>query len=204
MAVDRLKFETKLWAEGYRSIIGLDEAGRGCLSGPVMAGGVILKKDSSIEGVRDSKSLSLEERLELEKKIKEKAEFWTVQQCSPSVIDELNILWASLKAMQKCAEAASPEPDYLLVDGNRYLDTIRPHTCIVGGDDRSMSIAAASILAKVHRDRYMHQLHEKFPHYGWDTNVGYATRQHYDGLKNYGYTEHHRQSFKLRTDKKAE
>ncbi len=198
--MNRLKFEKKLWGEGYRFIMGLDEAGRGSLSGPVAAAGVILKEGTAIEGVRDSKLLTLKQRLELEPVIKEKAFAWTVQWCSPAIIDELNILHASLKAMQLCSEAISPQPDYLLVDGNRYVDSICPHSCIIGGDDLSVSIAAASILAKVHRDRHMQKLHEEFPVYGWNTNVGYATRQHIDGLRKHGITKYHRRSFRLRTD----
>lgn len=201
--VDRSKVEKKLWGEGYRLIMGLDEAGRGSLSGPVMAAGVIFKEGTVIEGVRDSKLLTLKQRLELEPVIKENALIWTVQQCSPAIIDEVNILHASLKAMQKCANAVSPQPDYLLVDGNRYTDTILPHTCIIGGDDLSMSIAAASVLAKVHRDRYMQKLHKQFPDYGWDTNVGYATKQHRDGLQKHGITKHHRRSFRLSFEKNA-
>lgn len=201
--MNRLEIEKKLWSEGYQHIMGLDEVGRGCLSGPVVAAGVVFKPGTVIDGVRDSKQLSLKQRLELESIIKEKAFSWTIQTCTPPVIDEINILNASLKAMQKCSEAVTPLPDYLLVDGNRYVDTIRPHTCLIGGDDRSMSIGAASILAKVHRDRYMKKLHNKFPDYGWDTNVGYATKQHYEGLKKHGITKHHRRSFKLRTKKEA-
>lgn len=184
--------------------MGLDEAGRGCLSGPVVAGGVIFEEGTIIKAVRDSKELTLEQRLELEPVIKEKALAWTVQHCSPAVIDEINILQASMKAMQKCTQATAPAPDYLLVDGNRYADTILPHTCVVGGDDRSMSIGAASILAKVSRDRLMKNLHEEFPHYGWDTNVGYATKQHYSGLKEHGITNYHRRSFRLGTDKELQ
>ncbi len=199
--MDRLKIENKLWGEGYNLIMGLDEAGRGSLSGPVAAAGVILKEGTVIEGVRDSKLLTLKQRLELEPIIKEKAIVWTVQWSSPTVIDELNILNASLKAMQLCSEAVTPQPDYLLVDGNRFVDSVCPHSCIIGGDDKSMSIAAASVLAKVHRDRYMQKLHNEFPIYGWNTNVGYATKQHLAGLRKYGITKYHRRSFRLRTSK---
>lgn len=201
--MDRLKLEKKLWSEGYEFIMGLDEAGRGSLSGPVTAAGVIFETGTFLEEVRDSKKLTLSQRLELEPVIKKRALVWTVQQCSPAVIDELNILNAAMKAMQKCVQNTDPEPDYLLVDGNRYSDTLLPHKCVVGGDDISMSIGAASILAKVSRDRYMKKLHEQFPNYGWKTNVGYATEQHYKGLKKYGITEHHRRSFRLQTDKEA-
>ncbi|MGK7370693.1 MAG: ribonuclease HII, partial [Candidatus Halalkalibacterium sp. M3_1C_030] len=156
---------------------------------------------TDIKEIRDSKTLSLEERTELCGVIKSKALYWTINWCDPDEIDELNILWASIKAMQKCAEEEDANPDYLLVDGNRFGSSIYPHTCVVGGDDRSMSIAAASIIAKVYRDNWMIKLHEDYPNYGWDTNVGYPTRKHFEGLKKYGITEYHRRSFRLRTDK---
>lgn len=198
---DRLEFENRLWDEGYRRVMGLDEVGRGCLSGPVVAAGVIFEQGTDIKEIRDSKTLSLEERTELCGVIKSKALYWTINWCDPDEIDELNILWASIKAMQKCAEEEDANPDYLLVDGNRFGSSIYPHTCVVGGDDRSMSIAAASIIAKVYRDNWMIKLHEDYPNYGWDTNVGYPTRKHFEGLKKYGITEYHRRSFRLRTDK---
>ncbi|MDR8389780.1 ribonuclease HII [Aliifodinibius sp. S!AR15-10] len=197
----RLEFEEKLWDEGYTRIMGLDEVGRGCLSGPVAAAGVILKPGSDIAGIQDSKTLDLQERTELADVIKQKALFWTVQYCSVDEIDELNILWASLKAMQKCVDKQGANPDYLLVDGNRYGSSMTPYTCLVGGDDRSVSIGAASILAKVHRDELMKDLHEDYPHYGWETNVGYPTAQHYEGLEEHGITRYHRRSFNLRTEK---
>lgn len=201
---DRLEFEKRLWDEGYVRIMGLDEVGRGCLSGPVVAAGVIFNEGTDIKAIRDSKSLTLEERTELCHIIKNEAAFWTIKWCNPDEIDELNILWASIKAMQKCADADGADPDYLLVDGNRFGSSIHPHTCIVGGDDRSMSIAAASIIAKVYRDKWMIKLHEDYPDYGWDTNVGYPTQKHFEGLKEFGITKYHRRSFRLRTDKERD
>ncbi len=201
--IDRLQFERQLWSEGFERVMGLDEVGRGCLAGPVVAAGVVFKPGTFIEEIRDSKTLSLKERISLTKKIKELSIFWAVQWCMPAEIDELNILYASIKAMRQCAEAEKARPDYLLVDGNRFSPGLCPHKCLVKGDDRSMSIAAASIIAKVFRDKWMIALHEEYPYYGWDTNVGYPTAQHYSGLKEYGYTEYHRQSFKLRTEKKV-
>lgn len=199
-SVDRIAFERRLWNEDYERVMGLDEVGRGCLSGPVVAAGVIFTPGTFIESIRDSKTLELKERRELTEEIKGKAEFWTIQWCSPSEIDELNILHASIKAMTKCAEADNANPDYLLVDGNHFSPGLCPHKCLVGGDDRSMSIAAASIIAKVYRDDWMIDLHEKYPHYGWDTNVGYPTPQHFEGLEKHGATKWHRQSFSLRTE----
>ncbi len=198
---DRLEFENRLWDEGYRRVMGLDEVGRGCLSGPVVAAGVIFNEGTDIKEIRDSKTLSLEERTELSRIIKSEAAYWTIKWCNPEEIDELNILWASIRAMQKCTDADGADPDYLLVDGNRFGSSLYPYTCIVGGDDRSMSIAAASIIAKVYRDEWMIKLHEDYPDYGWDTNVGYPTQKHFEGLKEYGITKYHRRSFKLRTEK---
>jgi ribonuclease HII len=200
--MDRLEFEKGLWNENYTRVMGLDEAGRGCLCGPVVAAGVILKPNTTLAGVKDSKKLSLDQRFSLEKIIKKKAAYWTVQWCGPEIIDQMNILQASLLAMQKCARQPEARPDYLLIDGNRYLDTLYPHQCLVGGDDRSQSIAAASILAKVFRDNWMKKLHRQYPVFGWNTNVGYPTNEHFDGLKKYGMTKYHRKSFRLRTNKK--
>ncbi|MBO6793101.1 MAG: ribonuclease HII [Balneolaceae bacterium] len=198
---DRLSYEKKLWAEGFQRVMGLDEVGRGCLAGPVVAAGVIFHPDTNIPEIRDSKKIAENERVELVKLIKEKAAFWTIQERPPSRIDEINILWASIEAMRFCAEAAKANPDYLLVDGNRYTTSLIPHTCVVKGDDKSMSIGAASILAKVHRDSIMAELHKIYPEFGWDTNVGYPTPIHKKGLKDFGFTPHHRKSFKLGTQK---
>lgn len=183
--------------------MGLDEVGRGCLSGPVVAAGVILKHTERLhKDIADSKTLDKKSRTELAEEIKEKSLFWTIQQCGIDDIDELNILHASIKAMVKCSEAGGAKPDYLLVDGNRYVSSMIPYTCIVKGDNRSVSIAAASILAKVYRDNLMKNLHEKFPEYGWDSNVGYPTKDHFEALQRVGYCKHHRKSFSLRTEKK--
>jgi ribonuclease HII len=200
---DRLVYEKQLWKEGYNRIMGLDEVGRGCLAGPVVAAGVILKPDSNIPGLRDSKTMSESERLKLAKMIEQQSKFCIVKECDIHEIAELNILWASVSAMQKCVRAASLAPDYLLVDGNKFTATdLIPHTCIVKGDDKSASIAAASILAKVYRDQYMRTLSDEFPEYGWKTNVGYPTAKHKQALKEFGYTKYHRQSFTLGTSKK--
>lgn len=199
---DRLKFERQLWSEGYARVMGLDEVGRGCLAGPVVAAGVVFKPETDIPEIRDSKAISEKARLSLTKQIKEEALFWTVQEGSIAEINELNILWASLHTMQKCVDAVSMPPDYLLVDGNRFINSMIPYTCLVKGDNRSMSIAAASILAKVYRDGLMRKLHEEFPEYGWNSNVGYPAPVHKKALKEHGYTEHHRTTFKLGTNKK--
>jgi len=203
MEKDRYTYEKQLWKEGFQRVMGLDEVGRGCLCGPVVAAGVILDPGSDIiSGLKDSKTIKKMNREALSDQIKEKALYWTIQSCTPSEIDEINILHASLKAMVKCTENNGAGPDYLLVDGNKSPATMLPHTCLVKGDDRSASIAAASILAKVHRDTLMEKLHEKYPVFGWDRNVGYPTKEHFAGLEKHGYTKHHRMSFKLRTDKR--
>jgi ribonuclease HII len=199
---NKYHFENILWKEGYQRIMGLDEVGRGCLSGPVVAAGVILKPGISLPfDVRDSKKIKRKDREEFAEIIKQEVLFWTIQNCSPKVIDSINILNASIKAMLKCADQPTALPDYLLVDGNRFGSTLLPHKCIIKGDDKSASIAAASILAKVYRDKLMRRLHEKFPYYGWKQNVGYPTKSHFKGLHTHGVTEHHRRSFKLRTEK---
>jgi ribonuclease HII len=193
-------YEEKLWNEGYRRVMGLDEVGRGCLAGPVVAAGVILVPGSRIKGIRDSKKLSAAHRQELAAEIREKALFWTVQESSVAEILEFNILKASLLAMRRCTEAENASPEYLLVDGNTHIGSIIPGSCIIGGDDLSASIGAASILAKVYRDRLMEQMHELYPHYGWDSNVGYPTRKHKEGLRKFGFCEYHRTGFRLGTD----
>ncbi|NBW69948.1 MAG: ribonuclease HII [Bacteroidetes bacterium] len=196
-----LTFEQQLWAEGFSRVMGLDEVGRGCLAGPVVAAGVILKPNTTIEGVRDSKKLSASERLRLSQLIKEKAAYWTIQVGDVVLIDKINILWASLETMHACALQVEAKPEYLLIDGNRFVTTLLPHQCIVKGDDKSLSIAAASILAKVYRDQIMNELHGHYPEFGWSKNVGYPTEEHKDALLNFGFTEHHRKSFNLSTDK---
>lgn len=199
---DRLKFERRLWDEGYSHIAGLDEVGRGCLAGPVVAAGVIFEPGTDIPEIRDSKVVTEKERLKLSERIKKKAIFWSIKEGSIHEINELNILWASLHTMQKCVDDMHPNPEYLLVDGNRYINSLIPYTCLVKGDDRSMSIAAASILAKVYRDELMKELHNRYPEYGWDTNVGYPTPLHKKALKQFGYTKYHRTTFNLGTQKK--
>ncbi|KPP95993.1 MAG: ribonuclease HII RnhB [Bacteroidetes bacterium HLUCCA01] len=203
MAVQKIispeAFEKPLWEQGFTRIMGLDEVGRGCLAGPVVAAGVILDPDTIPDGIFDSKQVSLKKRLQLSEQIKAHATYWTIQVCSPAEIDEYNILWASLRAMDRCASATGAQPDYLLVDGNRYLPVLLPHQCVVKGDSRCVSIAAASILAKVYRDELMTALHTSYPEFGWDRNVGYPTREHYDALACHGITPLHRRSFKLRT-----
>lgn len=202
MTKDRLKIEKKLWNEGFKRIMGIDEVGRGCLAGPVVAAGVIFKEGVNIKGIKDSKAISERQRLILEEEIKEKALFYTVKEGTLREIFDLNILWASINTMKKCAEDKDAKPDYLLIDGNRYTSSFIPHSCIIKGDDKSISIGAASILAKNYRDRYMRRLHKNNPEFDWDKNVGYPTPHHKKALKEFGITPHHRIGFKLGTEKK--
>lgn len=191
--------ERKLWEEGYLRVMGLDEVGRGCLAGPVVAAGVILKPGSRINGIRDSKKLSAAYRAELSDEIRDKALFWTIKESSVEEINAINILRASLLAMRRCTEEVNAKPDYLLIDGKIHIGSVLPCSCVVGGDDLSASIGAASILAKVYRDKLMKQYHEKYPQYGWNRNAGYPTRIHKQGLLEFGFCEHHRTGFRLGT-----
>ncbi len=202
MDIDRLKFEKSLWNEGYKRVMGLDEVGRGCLAGPVVAAGVIFPPGFTNDHIRDSKKLKEEERLELSVLVKREALFYHVAEGSLEEIERLNILWASLNTMEKCTLSKDSNPDYLIIDGNRYLPTLVPHTCLIKGDDLSISIAAASILAKTYRDQLMKNLAVDYPEFGWENNVGYPTKKHKEALLKYGYTKHHRKAFNLRTKKK--
>jgi ribonuclease HII len=196
-----LDYERRLWADGYERVAGLDEAGRGCLAGPVVAAAVVLPPEAELPIVQDSKSLSEEERLAARDQIEDRAVAHAVARCSPEEIDEINILQAALKAMRRAATACEPTPDFLLIDGNQWSRTLTdapwPYETVVRGDATSQSIAAASILAKTERDAMMRALHEAHPKYGWDTNVGYPTQQHYDAIAEHGATPYHRQSFTL-------
>lgn len=198
---DRLLFEKQLWSEGYKRIMGLDEVGRGCLAGPVVAAGVIFDSSVNIPEIRDSKKISNDIRESLAEEIKSIALFWTVKEGSISLIDRINILWASIETMKNCSDSIGADPDYLLIDGNKFTSSLIPFSCIVQGDDRSMSIGAASILAKVYRDNLMKELHLKYPEFSWDQNVGYPTKKHKQALVKFGYTKYHRRSFNLGTDK---
>ena len=193
------KFESLLnCMELGRLEAGCDEAGRGCLAGPVFAAAVILPDDFHCDGLNDSKQLSEKERGELRMIIEEKALCYAVETCSPAEIDEINILWASVKAMHRALAHLTIPPEHILVDGNRF----RPfgnisHTCVIKGDAKYRSIAAASILAKTYRDKYMQQLHEIYPAYDWYRNKGYPTKAHREAINQYGVTPHHRKSFRL-------
>jgi ribonuclease HII len=177
---------------------GCDEAGRGCLAGPVFAAAVILPKDYKNELLNDSKKLSLKNRLILRKNILESSIAWAVASVDNEGIDEINILNASILAMQKAVKKLKTVPQFLLIDGNRFKPFHDiPYETIIKGDGKYMSIAAASILAKTFRDDYMHDLHLKHPQYGWDRNMGYPTKEHRAAIAKFGITDYHRKSFRL-------
>ncbi|MCH4154830.1 MAG: ribonuclease HII [Muribaculaceae bacterium] len=177
---------------------GCDEAGRGCLAGPVAAAAVILPPDFSNPLINDSKQLTEHQRDALRPIIEAEALAWAVAFVSPAEIDEINILNASILAMHRALDQLKVRPEAIIVDGNRfkpYHDI--PSTCIVKGDGKMMSIAAASILAKTHRDELMRSLDADFPQYGWQQNKGYPTKAHREAIKKYGTTPHHRLTFQL-------
>ncbi|MBC6400448.1 MAG: ribonuclease HII [Ekhidna sp.] len=180
---------------------GCDEAGRGCLAGPVVAAAVILPADYKHEVLNDSKQLTEKQRVELKGEIIQDAIAWGVGVASSGEIDEINILNASYLAMHRAVEQLSVQPGLLLIDGNRFKPYHNiPFECIIKGDEKFYSIAAASVLAKTYRDDVMKQLAVEFPGYGWETNVGYPTSEHRAGIKALGATEHHRMSFRLLPD----
>ena len=177
---------------------GTDEAGRGCLAGPVTAAAVILPENFENKILNDSKQLSERTREKLRPIIEEQAVSFAVTHLEPVVIDDINILNASIKAMQESILKLNPKPEYIIVDGNRFKPVLDiPHSCIVKGDAKFMSIAAASVLAKTYRDEYMNKIHEEFPMYNWKQNKGYPTQEHREAIRKYGVTKYHRMSFRL-------
>ena len=191
-----LTHERRLWDSGRSLIAGVDEVGRGPLAGPVVAAAVILPHDFDVLGIDDSKKLSPKKREELAEVIKEKALAWSVGWVGPERIDEINILEATKEAMTQAVQGLSLQPDHVLIDGNFTVRSLAlPQTAIVKGDANSTSIAAASILAKVTRDRYMEEMDAVYPGYAFASNKGYGTKAHYDGLRAQGPTPIHRRSF---------
>lgn len=177
---------------------GCDEAGRGCLCGPVYAAAVILPKNYHNDKLNDSKQLTHNQREKLREEIVGDAIAWSVASCSHTEIDEINILKASWLAMSRAVSNLKIKPEFLLIDGNRFKSELPiPFQCIVKGDGKLMSIAAASILAKTFRDDFMCQLHAEFPNYAWNKNKGYPTEEHYKAIELHGITKYHRLSFNL-------
>lgn len=180
---------------------GCDEAGRGCLAGPVVAAAVILPPNFSNKVLNDSKKLSEKKREELAPLIKEQALSYGIGVVDHEEIDKMNILNASFEAMHRAIRALSPAPELLLIDGNRFNPFAGiDHQCIIKGDGKYLSIAAASVLAKTHRDHLMEDYHEKYPVYDWDKNKGYPTKKHREAIFIHGATPLHRKSFKLLSD----
>lgn len=176
---------------------GIDEAGRGCLAGPVFAAAVILSPDFDARNITDSKALNEKRRKELSSYIKESALDYAIGVVSPQEIDKINILNASFKAMHLSIDQLKTKPELLLIDGNRFTPYLGiSHQCIVKGDAKFVSIAAASILAKVARDEYMEEIHEEFPMYNWKQNKGYPTKAHKASIREHGLTSYHRLTFK--------
>lgn len=190
----------KKWSENYIEA-GCDEVGRGCLCGPVVAAAVILDESFEQNLVNDSKKLTLKTRFELDDYIKNNVKDFAVAELSPESIDKHNILNASIHAMHLALDKLTIRPELILVDGNKFHPyNYIPHQCIIKGDSKILSIAAASILAKNYRDQLMIELHEEFPEYGWNKNMGYATKSHREALKKFGPTKYHRKSFRLEYD----
>jgi ribonuclease HII len=188
--------ENSIRRYGYVHVAGVDEVGRGCLAGPVVAAAIILRPDCYVAGVADSKVLTAEDREGLFDAIKGAAVAWTVSIVEPAEIDRINIHRASLQAMREAILTLVPLPGFVLVDGFRVPELLMPQRPVIGGDRKSTAIAAASILAKVTRDRLMADLHARDPRYGFDQHKGYATRAHLDAVGRFGYSAVHRRTFR--------
>ncbi|SHG75288.1 RNase HII [Salegentibacter echinorum] len=179
-------------------VAGTDEAGRGCLAGPVTAAAVILPKNFKNSILNDSKQIKLKDRLSLKEIIQQEAITYGVAHVFMEEIDKVNILNASILAMHRAIAFLSCDPEYIIVDGNKFKPYLKvPHECVIKGDGKYLSIAAASILAKTCRDAYMEEIHEEFPMYNWKQNKGYPTREHRAGIQKFGSTPYHRKSFRL-------
>ena len=187
------------FVEEHRIEAGCDEAGRGCIFGPVVAASVILPKDFSNKDLNDSKKLSQKKRDALRIEIEKEAISWSVFEVSHEEIDRINILNASILAMQQAALKLSVEPDFLLIDGNRFKPFSIPYECYIKGDGTYRSIAAASVLAKTHRDEIMMDFSLQYPEYKLDKNKGYPTKDHCEAIQRFGYTEFHRKTFHVKS-----
>lgn len=190
-----LEFENQLYQKGINFVAGIDEAGRGPLAGPVCAACVVFPKGVKIEGINDSKKLTEKKREKLFDEIIEKAEAYSIQFVEPEVIDEINIRQATHLAMGKAVKALGIVPEHILIDGNDNIPFDVPYTYIIKGDAKSQTIAAASILAKVSRDRLMVKLDGEYPQYGFAKHKGYGTKAHMEAIQAYGVTKVHRKSF---------
>ncbi len=189
------EIENKLYEKGVLNIAGVDEAGRGPLAGPVCAAAVILPKDAVIEGINDSKKLSEKKRNQLFDFIRETAISYRVEFVFPDVIDEINIRQATSLAMHNAVSSLEVSPDFVIIDGNDNIPFDIPYQYVVKGDAKSQTIAAASILAKVSRDRFMEELDKEYPEYGFSKHKGYGTKAHMEAIQKFGVTKVHRKSF---------
>ncbi|MBE0649740.1 MAG: ribonuclease HII [Bacteroidales bacterium] len=195
----------KSWSSENITEAGCDEAGRGCLAGPVFAAAVILPPGFENELLNDSKQVTKKNRDLLRVIIEKEALAWAVGEVSSEEIDEINILNASFLAMHRAIDQLNLRPELLLIDGNRFKKyNNTPHHCIIKGDGKYLSIAAASILAKTYRDEYMERIHAEFPVYGWNTNMGYPTLKHKLAIQQYGSCIHHRKTFNAAIQTKLE
>lgn len=190
-----LEYEQNAYNNGFSAVCGVDEAGRGPLAGPVCAAAVILPKDTIIEGVNDSKKLSEKKREALFEVIKREAVSYSIAYASVEEIEELNILNATMLAMKRAVEGLNIKADYAMIDGNRQPDLNIKSEAVVKGDAKSMSIACASILAKVSRDRLLYEYAKEYPQYSFEKHKGYGTKVHVEALKEYGPCPYHRMSF---------
>jgi ribonuclease HII len=193
-----LTFETNLWKSGFGNIAGVDEVGRGPLAGPVVAVAVVFPSQYFNDSVNDSKKLTVQKRIELYNILVNEAITWGIGIVDNFIIDTINILNATLQAMQEAISLLTVKPDFILVDGNRFYKCNIPYKAIVKGDSKSFTIAAASIIAKVTRDKIMENYSEKYPLYNFHKHKGYGTKEHIELIKKYGRTEIHRTSFKLK------
>ena len=196
-----LDYEKSIYEQGYSLVVGCDEAGRGCLAGSVYAAAVILPPDYHNELLNDSKQLTEKRRYALREVIQRDAVAWAVGIVTPEEIDRINILNASILAMHRALDQLKVRPEAIIVDGNRFKPYHNlPHSTIVKGDGKYLSIAAASILAKTYRDDYMNQLAVEYPQYDWKGNKGYPTKKHRDAIRLHGVTPYHRRTFNLLGD----
>jgi len=194
--MSHLLYESDARCAGYSLIAGVDEAGRGPLAGPVIAAAVILPEDVELKGVQDSKKMTARAREEAFSLIEKRAISFSIGMVEPSEIDQINILRATLKAMKQAVLDLDPQPDFLLIDGTGHVELPIQQRCIVRGDQQCLSISAASVMAKVYRDRMMCSYHELYPQYGFSSNKGYGTRRHLAAIARYGPCSIHRFTFR--------
>lgn len=196
-----LQYEKELFAQGYKFIAGVDEAGRGPMAGPVVAAAVIFEKGTIIEGINDSKKLTAKKREQLYYEIRKKALAYAVGICTSQRIDKINILQATFESMRKAVSKLSVKPDYIIIDGRDEPFDTKEQKHIIKGDAKSQTIAAASIIAKVLRDKLMYSYHKQYPEYGFNKHKGYGTKDHLETIRKIGRSEIHRKTFLMKEEK---